>query len=153
MLIRSATPDDIPAMIRLEQQASTAAHWSERDYDALFLLEAPPRIAIVAENERGPTRVVAFVVARCGIDEWEIENVAVASDHRRRGMAERLIGAVLDRAASTGVASVVLEVRESNRAAVQLYQKLGFTQEGLRRGYYRNPVENACLLRRRVKDL
>ncbi len=51
VLIRPATPDDVPAIRALEQQAETAAHWAEREYDALFAAGAPPRIALVAIAE------------------------------------------------------------------------------------------------------
>jgi predicted N-acetyltransferase YhbS len=73
VLIRPATPDDVPSMRALEQQIETAAHWAEREYDALFAAEAPPRIALVATSEADAGRVVGFVIARCATAEWEIE--------------------------------------------------------------------------------
>ena len=152
MLIRLATPDDIPAMIQLQEQASTAAHWGEREYLALFAPDAPQRIALVATGERPPAQTVGFIVARATVDEWEIENVVVDTGHRRQGIAQALIGLLLGRAAEAGIGSLSLEVRESNLPARQLYKKLGFTEEGRRPRYYRDPVEDACLLRRTVKD-
>ena len=131
-------------MRALEAQAETAAHWNAREYDALFAPEAPRRIAlVVAEGDE----VRGFVIARCGPDEWEIENVVVAPEHRRLGIGGELVREVLRAAQEAGAAAVLLEVRESNAAARQLYERLGFAEAGRRSGYYRVPVEDALLLR------
>ena len=146
MLIRPATPDDVPSMRALEQQTETAAHWAECEYDALFAAEAPPRIALVATSEADSGRVVGFVIARCATAEWEIENVVVAREKRNRGLGIKIIRELLLRAQSAGATSVLLEVRESNLAARRLYEKLGFSQQGRRSNYYREPEEDALLL-------
>jgi ribosomal-protein-alanine N-acetyltransferase len=144
MLIRRATPADIPHMLSLEQQAETAAHWAEREYDALFAPEAPKRLALIAA-EGGD--VGGFLIARCDLDDWELENVVVASEHRRAGIGGQLVGALLHQAASTGATSVLLEVRESNEPARQLYKKFGFIEAGQRPKYYESPAEDALLLK------
>ena len=138
VLIRPATPSDIPLIRELEQQSETAAHWAERDYDALFAPEAPKRVALVAAEEGG-REIYGFAVARCGADEWEIENVVVAVGQRRRGIGSRLVRQILQAARDSGAGSVLLEVRESNVAARQLYEKLGFIETGRRASYYREP--------------
>ena len=145
VLIRKAIPDDLPFIRALERQSETAAHWGEREYDAIFAPEAPRRIALVAADEGGPD-VHGFVIARCGVDEWEIENVVVAPGHRRRGVGVAMIGSLLEEARRSGTALVQLEVRESNAAARRLYQTLGFKEVGRRRGYYCEPPEDALLL-------
>ena len=146
MLIRPATPDDVPSMRALEQQTETAAHWAEREYDALFAADAPPRIALVATSEADAGRVVGFVIARCATAEWEIENVVVAREERNRGIGIKIIRELLLQAQRGGATSVLLEVRESNLAARRLYEKLGFSQQGRRSNYYREPEEDALLL-------
>jgi len=144
MLIRPATPADIPAIRNLEQQSETAAHWAEREYDALFAPEAPKRIALVAtENDE----FCGFAVARCDPEDWEIENVVIAAGQRRRGLGGMLVGELLHQAQLTGATSVLLEVRESNVAARCLYEKLGFTEISRRPNYYQGPQEDALLLR------
>jgi ribosomal-protein-alanine N-acetyltransferase len=143
MLIRPATPADLAAIRALEQQAATAAHWSERDYDALFSSDAPKRIGLLAEDD---DQLCGFCIARCSADEWEIENVVVAQARRRSGIATELVRRVIFAVRPTG-AAVLLEVRESNVAARQLYEKLGFVEAGRRAGYYREPPEDALLLR------
>jgi [ribosomal protein S18]-alanine N-acetyltransferase len=146
VLIRAATPDDVPYIRALEQQAETAAHWADREYDALFAAEAPPRITLVASSEDDADRVTGFVIARCATAEWEIENVVVAPEQRKRGVGIKIIRELLLRAKSAGATSVLLEVRESNLAALRLYEKLGFSRQGQRSGYYQNPKEDALLL-------
>jgi ribosomal-protein-alanine acetyltransferase len=146
VLIRPATPDDVPSIRALERQAETAAHWAEREYDALFAAEAPPRVTLVATSETEAGRVIGFVIARCATAEWEIENVVVAPEKRNRGLGIKIIRELLLQAQSAGATSVLLEVRESNLAARRLYEKLGFSPHGRRSNYYREPEEDALLL-------
>ncbi len=146
MLIRIAIPDDVPSIRALEQQADTAAHWAEREYDALFAPDAPTRIALVAGNESAATDIRGFVIARCTPDDWEIENVVVVQERQRSGIGTKLVQDVLLRAEARGATSVLLEVRESNLAARRLYEKLGFSEKGRRSNYYREPQEDALLL-------
>ena len=93
------------------------------------------------------------MIARCATCEWEIENVVVAREKRKRGIGIQLIQEVLLKAQSAGATSVLLEVRESNLAARRLYEKLGFSQQGRRSNYYHNPEEDALLLSFSVTNL
>ena len=145
MLIRAATPADVPQMRALEQQAETAAHWSEREYAALFSPDAPQRLALVAIADT--PQICGFAIARWGPGEWEIENVVVAAEHRRQGIGRALVRKLLQAAGEGGAEVVLLEVRQSNTAARQLYEGLGFVEAGRRPDYYRDPVEDALLLR------
>jgi len=146
VLIRAAIPDDLPSISALERQIDTAAHWAEREYDALFAPDAPARVALVAVNESDAAQIHGFVIARCTADNWEIENVVVAHERQRRGIGINLIRELLLRVQVTGATSVLLEVRESNLAARRLYEKLGFIEKGRRNNYYRDPQEDALLL-------
>ena len=150
MLIRPATAADIPTIRVLEQSADTAAHWSARDYDALFAHEAPKRLALVGEEQGA---ICAFIIAACGPDDWEIENVVVDPAHRHRGIASELIRQIVQRAQAVHATSVLLEVRDSNLAARQLYSQLGFTEIGRRPAYYGTPTEDARLLRFSTQNL
>ncbi|MGO9519800.1 MAG: GNAT family N-acetyltransferase [Candidatus Korobacteraceae bacterium] len=147
MLIRPAIPEDLPSIRALERQADTAAHWAEREYDALFAADRPPRIALVAVNESDAAHIYGFVIACCATDDWEIENVVVARSERRFGIGTKLIQDLLLRAQIGGATSVLLEVRESNVPARRLYETLGFSEKGRRNAYYRDPPENALMLR------
>ena len=144
MHIRAATAADIPHMRALEQQAETAAHWAEREYDALFAAEAPPRVSLVAEDGGA---LLGFLIARADLEDWEIENVVVAAERRRSGIGSALVEELLHQAATAKATSVLLEVRESNAAARRLYQRQGFHEVGRRHGYYDKPVEDGLLLK------
>ena len=77
--------------------------------------------------------------------EWEIENVVVAARFLRRGIANVLVRELIRSAENEEASAILLEVRESNLPARNLYEKHGFRQVGLRRTYYRDPVEDAIL--------
>ena len=79
-------------------------------------------------------------------DEWEITNVAVDPDFRRRGMGEALMCALADKAAQAGVTRISLEVRVSNAAAIGLYRKLGFVDCGVRKNFYSAPREDGVIM-------
>lgn len=146
MEIRRATPADLAQIRRLEEQSSTAAHWSIAQYDALFSVTAPSRAALIAQSE-GSGEILGFAIARCLPDEWELENIVVDESHQKRGIGAVLLRRLLADAQAAGARSIILEVRECNGPARRLYESTGFTVEGRRKGYYRDPVEDAILYR------
>ena len=75
-------------------------------------------------------------------------NVAVHPDYRRQGIARMLVTELVAALAKKGVSSLALEVRASNVPAISLYEQLGFIQVGRRPNYYRNPKEDAYILRK-----
>jgi ribosomal-protein-alanine acetyltransferase len=147
VLIRYARPGDLPPIRVLEQQTRSAAHWSQREYEALFAPESAERVALVVTDDASPFQIHGFVIARCGPDEWEIENVVVAGAQRRRGLASALLRKLLHEASQKGATSALLEVREHSLPARKLYEKLGFSEVGRRKNYYQDPSEDALLLK------
>ena len=147
--IRPAAVSDIDAMIELARRCDLAAQWSRANYEDIFAAGSLPRLAWVAESGGGGAgeRLVGFLVASCAGPEWELENLAVAPEFRRRGLGRRLTGELLRQARAQAAASIFLEVRESNVAARQLYEDSGFCATGRRSGYYDAPREDAVLLR------
>lgn len=81
-------------------------------------------------------------------DELEILNLAVLPEERRRGYAQRILNLVLQAGRKMGMQKVLLEVREGNLAARSLYEKCGFGQCGIRRGYYTDTGEDAIIYMR-----
>jgi ribosomal-protein-alanine N-acetyltransferase len=136
--IRSAALNDVPAILAIEQQASGAAHWTRDQYNQLV----SSGVVLVAE-EAG--QFCGFVCAQAVAGEWEIENVVVAAGFLRRGIANELIRTLIQRAKNEAASALLLEVRESNRAARGLYEKQGFREVGCRPAYYRDPAEDAIL--------
>lgn len=93
--------------------------------------------------------VAGYIGSQTVMGETDMMNVAVHPDYRRQGIAEALILALIDDL-KKGMDShcLTLEVRTSNTPAIALYEKLGFEQIGLRKNYYRNPREDARILRK-----
>lgn len=92
--------------------------------------------------------VVGYVGSQTVIDETDMMNIAVHPEYRRRGIAEALIDALVNAIREKGSRVLSLEVRASNDPAITLYQKMGFSQVGRRPNYYRNPKEDALILRK-----
>ena len=95
-------------------------------------------------------KVVGYVGSQTVIDETDMMNIAVHPDYRNRGVATALIVELTQQLKMRGSKGLMLEVRESNSAAISLYEKHGFLQVGCRRNYYRNPRENAMILRKEL---
>lgn len=140
MNIRVATRADIPAILGLEKQADTAAHWSDEIYRSLFSAGSISRIVLVAEHN-GSTS--AFIVARTVGGEWDIENLVVDTHLRRQGIASALIHDLIHRARTGDAQRILLEVRQSNASARDFYANAGFVERGRRRSYYHEPEEDA----------
>lgn len=112
------------------------------------LIQNPFSRAMIARTHEGA--LAGYCLAWLVVDELHIQNVAVDPDYRQRGLAKRLIEDMLHAAVEAGAEKALLEVRESNEAARRLYRSLGFAEQGRRRRYYTNPVEDAILCQ---KDL
>jgi ribosomal-protein-alanine N-acetyltransferase len=81
-------------------------------------------------------RLIGYFIAMNGVEEMHLLNITVAQAHRGRGHAIAMLDALLDMARERGARKVWLEVRESNAHARAIYLRYGFTQIGVRRGYY-----------------
>ena len=95
--------------------------------------------------------VLGYVGMMCVLDEGYISNVAVHPTMRRRGLADRLISELVDRALRRSLAFVTLEVRAGNEPAIALYRKHGFLPVGRRKNYYSLPKEDAILMTNTLK--
>ena len=151
MPVRAARVEDVRRMVAIERETASAAHWTVRDYEAIFAEGSPLRLALVIDAERSDGEgdepgVLGFIVARCFEDEWEIENVVVGERERRRGLGALLLCNLMEQARREQARRVHLEVRESNTAARKLYERWGFREVGRRKSYYSGPPEDALLL-------
>ncbi|MCQ2353735.1 MAG: ribosomal protein S18-alanine N-acetyltransferase [Clostridia bacterium] len=113
---------------------------------ALKYLYTSPNAYAVACVNTGDGCLAAYGGAEYVIDEAEILNVATRRDMRRRGCAEAVMRKLEKELSARGVRRVFLDVRESNEAAKSLYRKLGYTDEGIRRHFYRFPAEDAVIM-------
>lgn len=117
--------------------------WSERSVASE--LDNKLSLWLVAEDGE---RVAGYVGSQTVLDETDMMNIAVHPDCRRQGVAEALAEALALELKAMGSRCLTLEVRASNEPALKLYQKLGFAQIGKRPRYYRNPREDALILRK-----
>jgi len=152
LTIRQATADHIPSIVRLERSSQTAAHWSEQQYESLIPTGESQisRLALIAECKQG-AGILGFLIAQHVGPEWELENIVVAAEIQGKGIGTRLLKELLTRAKQGNSDVVFLEVRESNKAARGLYEKLGFQESGRRKSYYSNPLEDAILYQRTLR--
>ena len=93
-------------------------------------------------------RVAGYIGSQTVMGETDMMNVAVHPDYRRKGIAEALVDGLVEALKERGSHCLTLEVRASNAPAKNLYEKLGFSQIGRRPNYYRNPREDALILRK-----
>lgn len=121
--------------------------WSENSVASE--LTNPLSLWLVAVDEN---RVVGYIGSQSVLDGADMMNVAVHPDCRRRGIGRALIERLVAELKKTPVKFLMLEVRASNDAAIHLYEHLGFVQVGCRRNYYRNPKEDALILRKEWQD-
>ena len=90
--------------------------------------------------------IAAFCSANTLSSDWEIYDVETAPSYRRKGMAKKLMSALIKAARGGGGERILLEVRESNDAAINLYRALGFKEYSVRKNYYMDNSENALCM-------
>ncbi|CAN5540393.1 ribosomal protein S18-alanine N-acetyltransferase [soil metagenome] len=137
--IRRLTYADLPHVIAIERRAFPTP-WSL----AMFVLELskPAGICLAALKDGV---MVGFLVCSRYDTVWHIMNVAVDPDQRRAGVATALLGDLFARI-DRPQARFTLEVRESNLAAIALYERFGFRAAGRRRRYYQDNGEDAVIM-------
>jgi ribosomal-protein-alanine N-acetyltransferase len=147
--VRTMAEGDLDRVVEIAASLATAPQWPRSAYVAAIALNVlPRRIALVAEFAG---EVAGFAVASLvgpGADfEAELESIAVAKSVQGHGIGAALLARLVTNLGLVGAEKLALEVRESNAAALGLYERAGFREVGRRRGYYRDPVEDAVLLR------
>ena len=143
MTIERMKEGHVAAVAELEKLCF-ADPWSEKSIASE--LNNPLALWLVAVEDGS---LCGYIGSQSVMGESDMMNVAVHPDHRRKGVGEMLVLALCE-ALSKENASLALEVRASNAPAISLYKKLGFAQVGLRKNYYRNPKEDALILRKEL---
>lgn len=140
--IAPMTLEDLDEVLDIEVQAFTTP-WSRNSF-LYELLENERAIYLTAKNEFD--RVMGYVGMWVVFDEGHITNLAIHPQFRRRGVARRLMLELIAVAKEKKVRYLTLEVRRTNSAAQELYQKLGFVHMGVRRKYYLDNNEDALIM-------
>ncbi len=148
-MIRTATPDDVPAIAALEAACLGADAWSER---------------LVEEGVTGALPTIRYLVAEAGgvlagyaaasivADIAELQRIAVDAGHRRGGLATELLDGVVDAATREGADRLLIEVRDDNVGALAFYDAGGFVEIDRRRSYYRDGGTAVVMRRLLVTD-
>lgn len=143
LIVRSMQAEDTAAVAAIEE-AAFSQPWSEQ----AFLEMSAKTDTLFAVAETGKE-----IVGYCGIlnlfGEGDITNVAVAGPMRGLGIACHMLKTVMEWGSLEGIGEYTLEVRKSNKAAIALYEKLGFKTEGIRPGFYAKPREDALIMWKR----
>ena len=138
--IRRLTLAELPEIEVIEQRAYPTP-WSR----SMFASElAKPTSICLGAFERD--ELLGYVINSRYVDAWHIMNVAVDPDHQRRGVASRLLERLFELTRDDERRGYTLEVRISNEAAIELYERLGFEPRGIRRGYYTDNREDALIM-------
>jgi ribosomal-protein-alanine N-acetyltransferase len=139
--LRRLGVEDLDAIERIER-VSYPTPWSR----SMFATELakPSSISLGAYEESGG--LVGYLIISRYVDAWHVMNLAVAPEHRRHGIATALLERLFELTRDDTRRGHTLEVRVSNVGAIRLYERLGFTRRGLRRGYYTDNREDALIM-------
>ena len=140
--IRLFGSEDAPAVAEIEKVCFSHP-WSENTILESFSANT---IFFVCENGQG--EIVGYAGLSRVLDEGYVTNIAVLPAFRGFHIGRRLVDALITYGKENALSFITLEVRESNKAAISLYEKAGFKQVGLRKNFYDSPKENAILMTR-----
>lgn len=140
MIIRKLEIDDLHDILEIENICFSVP-WSEDAFKAEL------------NNDKtyyNCVEICGKVVGYAGlwkiIDEGHITNIAISPEYREKGYGKELVKDILKFCENNNINSITLEVRESNEAAINLYEKFGFEAVGIRPSYYTKPIENALIM-------
>lgn len=142
MEIREIRTEDIAQIAKLEQEIFSDA-WSDNAIRETWDQEQSIMSGAFESGQLKGYLIVYYV-----LDELEIARIAVSPSGRRQGIAGALLENLEKKSEELGIARWLLDVRENNQAAIALYKKYGFSEDGKRKNFYTNPTESAILMSR-----
>lgn len=140
MDFRRSSPFDAAEIAKIEAEIFPDP-WRERDISDTITHEGAMCFSAVDNG-----RVIAYVLGRIIPPEGEIYRVAVVPERRERGVGYRLLDYAVKTSRGRGLETLFLEVRSKNLPALALYRAYGFEKAGLRKGYYKNPDDDAIVM-------
>jgi len=140
MLIRRMTKEDCVQVANIEAE-SFSDPWSLSEFENTVRMKHYFYLVAEEENE-----ILGYCCFTSVMDEGEIPNVCVKSSARKRGVGRQMMECLIEEAKKQELSVLYLEVRESNGPARHLYTVLGFEEDGIRKGYYNLPKEDAVLM-------
>lgn len=146
-IIREMSDSDLDEAFEISENCGFST-WRKEDYQRE--LAKPESIMLVAEKRykdgADSLHIEGFLLSRLITPEAELLNIAVKEKCRRSGVGSMLFEHFMNECLRKEIENVWLEVRESNRAAINFYLSKGFKKVGKRTSYYNNPVEDAILM-------
>ena len=139
--IRRMEENDIPAVRELELQCFSDP-WTETMLREMLESSLDSCFVLLSVEER---KTAGYANVRVLGDEAELMRICVAPEFRGRGWSGPLLEEGMREMTRRGAAAATLEVRAGNVPAIRLYERHGFRKEGLRKKYYRDPVEDAAI--------
>ena len=146
MTVREMTWDDLEQVVEIENE-NFSVPWTETGF--FTYLMRSDALVLVAEKEE-EEQVAGYIGIIMAADEGDITNVSVKKELQSQGIGTMLIQELASRTKEMGVEKIFLEVRESNAVALALYEKQGFERMGVRKNYYKDPVEDAITMCRKL---
>lgn len=134
MILRDMVEADLDAVLRIEREVH-AHPWTPGNFSDALRSKYECKVYASSGDE-----MFGYAVMMLAVDEAELLDIAIAAQHQRNGWGRRLLEEMMALARRRDMRRMVLEVRASNAAAIDLYRKAGFADIGLRRDYY--PAEN-----------
>jgi len=131
---------DLDGVLAIEQ-ASFPTPWTRTMFAEELMIPLCHDLVAVCEGH-----IIGYISFSIVIDEVHLRNIAVHGDWKRRGIASKMIAEMICLSSESGADKVTLEVRESNRGAIDLYKKFGFVVKGVRTLYYNDTGEDALIL-------
>jgi len=139
-IVRRMTREDCAKVAQLEKRIFSQP-WSEQGFLDAIAMEQ--NIFLVAEEDG---EICGYIGMYQSLDEGEITNVAVSPEQRKSGIGWELMQTAIMESKKQGITQIVLEVRVSNEPAIRLYEKCGFVNWGIRKGFYDFPKEDAYIM-------
>jgi len=144
LAIRAMVAADVPAVVALEAVAFSTP-WQPETFELLLGRDGVELLVMEESGPEGPG-LVGYAILWCVLDQGELANLAVLPGRRGQGLGARLLEEVVATCRRRGVATLYLEVRDSNAAAIGLYERFGFREIGRRKNYYTRPPEDARVM-------
>jgi len=145
--LRTMTPEDLDAVLVLERSLFGDEAWSRQMLEGELAQQPRSRHYLVADDDGVITGYAGLLVAA---DQADVVTLAVAADRWGQGAGSALLEALLTEAVRRKCTEVFLEVRADNTRAQRLYRRYGFSQIGIRKGYYQPSGADALVMRRDV---
>lgn len=119
---------------------------------AIISRQAPPcSCASTSPEHAGKPQLLGYVIFYYVLDEGEIARIATSPQHRRQGVAVRLLEKMRAFSYEQNITRWLLDVRISNETAIHFYKAAGFAEDGVRKNFYANPPEDAILMSCKVE--